>query len=370
MAVQQALTPAFEKFFNFERDAATETPPFRDSPFPDPQDVDMSNIDPMLKGGLDSFSNLPQQPDTLPLESSSPNNALSQISLNWLYYKSNPLYNNAVPPYKLEAQSDPWPFDSDDQILMSPRPKKQAVENLVPLRISKSKLRSKESKQRNTVMSNSSKHDQRPKRKTRRKQKNTDLNSPAEFEKRTKFLERNRVAAAKCRQKRKEWITDLNDRVRKLQQNKALSSQLVHFLKEEVLFLKGELLKHSSCGCPHIKAYLQNLIKDVPRKNSICPPRQHETKESPLEPDSSPLSGVNRTEEIESRTSPAETASTAPTSLTPATSSSSPLPESRKLEALLKSELTPDTSTEGIAKKLEQNSEKHDVAQENPLAQQ
>ena len=197
MAVQQALTPAFEQFFNFERDAGTETPPLQGSPVPDLQDVETSNVDPMLEGGLYPSSNLPQQPGTLPLESSLPPSTPGQMHLNWLCSKSTPLSNGAIPPYTLEAQPDSWLFDVDSQSQTPPRPEKQGIENASPLRISRSEFRGKQSKQRNTVMVDPSKQDQRLKQKTHRKQKNIDPNNPAEAEKRSKFLECNRIAAAK-----------------------------------------------------------------------------------------------------------------------------------------------------------------------------
>ncbi len=78
--------------------------------------------------------------------------------------------------------------------------------------------------------------------------------------KRSKFLERNRVAASKCRQKKKEWTSNLEVRARDLQTSKNQLTVVVASLKEEILFLKGELLKHSTCGCSRIRDYLDREV--------------------------------------------------------------------------------------------------------------
>ncbi|MCJ1312703.1 hypothetical protein MMC25_006379 [Agyrium rufum] len=75
-------------------------------------------------------------------------------------------------------------------------------------------------------------------------------------EKRSKFLERNRVAASKCRQKKKEWTSGLEQRARELQNDKAQLALMVSSLREEMMFLKGEILNHTNCGSKQITDYL------------------------------------------------------------------------------------------------------------------
>ena len=87
--------------------------------------------------------------------------------------------------------------------------------------------------------------------------------APVEDPKRSKFLERNRVAASKCRQKKKEWTSNLEVRARDLQSSKNQLTLVVASLKEEILFLKGELLKHSSCGCTAIRDYLNREVASM-----------------------------------------------------------------------------------------------------------
>lgn len=83
-----------------------------------------------------------------------------------------------------------------------------------------------------------------------------DPNDP-EGARRSKFLERNRVAASKCRQKKKEWTQNLETKARELQRHNNESRLVRDSCKEEILFLKGEMLKHTACGCTSIQEYLQ-----------------------------------------------------------------------------------------------------------------
>lgn len=90
---------------------------------------------------------------------------------------------------------------------------------------------------------------------------------PAEEErKRSKFLERNRVAASKCRQKKKEWTSKLESKARALALERDQLSSMVASLKDQVLWLKGELLKHTSCDCDRIRQYLNR------EANNLAPP--------------------------------------------------------------------------------------------------
>ncbi|KAH6985995.1 Aft1 HRA domain-containing protein [Ilyonectria sp. MPI-CAGE-AT-0026] len=66
-------------------------------------------------------------------------------------------------------------------------------------------------------------------------------------EKRKNFLERNRVAALKCRQRKKQWLANLQTKVEMFStENDALSAQITQ-LREEVVNLKTLLLAHKDC---------------------------------------------------------------------------------------------------------------------------
>ncbi|CAF9906908.1 hypothetical protein IMSHALPRED_005389 [Imshaugia aleurites] len=66
-------------------------------------------------------------------------------------------------------------------------------------------------------------------------------------EKRKNFLERNRVAALKCRQRKKQWLANLQAKVEIFSsENDSLSAQ-VSSLREEIVSLKSLLLQHKDC---------------------------------------------------------------------------------------------------------------------------
>ncbi|KAJ1679770.1 hypothetical protein EV182_001364, partial [Spiromyces aspiralis] len=87
------------------------------------------------------------------------------------------------------------------------------------------------------------------------KRKNSFSNDESD-ERRRKFLERNRIAAFKCRQKKKAWIKELEQRAEEATiQNRNLHITVAQ-LKEEVLVLKNQLLVHQNCNCNMVHQYL------------------------------------------------------------------------------------------------------------------
>lgn len=72
--------------------------------------------------------------------------------------------------------------------------------------------------------------------------------SLTEEEKRRSFLERNRQAAFKCRQRKKQWLANLQAKVEfYTQENESLTDQ-VQGLREEVKMLKQLLVSHKGCS--------------------------------------------------------------------------------------------------------------------------
>ncbi|XP_067305173.1 cyclic AMP-responsive element-binding protein 5 isoform X1 [Pseudorasbora parva] len=66
-------------------------------------------------------------------------------------------------------------------------------------------------------------------------------------ERRRKFLERNRAAATRCRQKRKVWVMSLEKKAEELTQTNMQLQNEVTMLKNEVTQLKQLLLTHKDC---------------------------------------------------------------------------------------------------------------------------
>ncbi|EGX87988.1 bZIP transcription factor (AtfA), putative [Cordyceps militaris CM01] len=87
-------------------------------------------------------------------------------------------------------------------------------------------------------------------------------------EKRKNFLERNRVAALKCRQRKKQWLANLQSKVEMFSsENDALTSQITQ-LREEVVNLKTLLLAHKDCPVTQQQgiqgAYMQPVMEPFP----------------------------------------------------------------------------------------------------------
>ncbi|CAG8488186.1 4497_t:CDS:2 [Funneliformis caledonium] len=76
-------------------------------------------------------------------------------------------------------------------------------------------------------------------------------------EKRSRLLERNRIAAAKCRQKKKQAQESLQHQASDLTQKNTGLHSVVNDLREEALRLKNQLLAHSTCNCNVIQEYVR-----------------------------------------------------------------------------------------------------------------
>ncbi|PKY03529.1 hypothetical protein P168DRAFT_213436, partial [Aspergillus campestris IBT 28561] len=76
-------------------------------------------------------------------------------------------------------------------------------------------------------------------------------------EEREQYLERNRQAASKCRQKRKRATEELRAQYKELKGKHEQLDALEYDLRDSVTRLKTELLKHHDCGDPNVNAYLQ-----------------------------------------------------------------------------------------------------------------
>ncbi|KAI1475405.1 hypothetical protein F4774DRAFT_413928 [Daldinia eschscholtzii] len=101
------------------------------------------------------------------------------------------------------------------------------------------------------------------KRKTRQRkqQANVDFDLNTNGANRNKFLERNRAAATKCRQKKKEWVTDLEETRFDLEsQHNDLKKEYSN-LKNEITLIKSQLMDHANCNDPNIDKWIENEAK-------------------------------------------------------------------------------------------------------------
>ncbi|CAG8480370.1 9885_t:CDS:2 [Paraglomus brasilianum] len=97
-----------------------------------------------------------------------------------------------------------------------------------------------------------------------RKRKAAEELEITQDEKRAKFLERNRQAALKCRQKKKEFTTNLKKHVEDLEAEKTILTNSVNHLREQVLYLKSLMICHGGCDCGIIPEYLQTYGIQMP----------------------------------------------------------------------------------------------------------
>lgn len=87
--------------------------------------------------------------------------------------------------------------------------------------------------------------------------------SPPDRAKRAKFLERNRLAASKCRQKKKEHTQQLEFTFKEQSDRKENLVTEIARLRSEILGLKNEVLKHAQCGDEPIKLHLAQMVKKI-----------------------------------------------------------------------------------------------------------
>ncbi|KAF9343658.1 Cyclic AMP-dependent transcription factor ATF-7 [Mortierella sp. AD094] len=79
--------------------------------------------------------------------------------------------------------------------------------------------------------------------------------------KRQKFLERNRMAASKCREKKRlQTLKTISDADEITARNQALHETLDQ-LQEEVRHLKNQILSHRDCGCDVIQKFVQGSFE-------------------------------------------------------------------------------------------------------------
>ncbi|KAI0137093.1 hypothetical protein BJ170DRAFT_43695 [Xylariales sp. AK1849] len=75
--------------------------------------------------------------------------------------------------------------------------------------------------------------------------------------------EKNRIAASKCRRKKKNEEAQLEERRRALQVQNAILSDLATALRNEVLMLKNEILRHGTCDFPPIQSYIETAASRI-----------------------------------------------------------------------------------------------------------
>lgn len=104
-------------------------------------------------------------------------------------------------------------------------------------------------------------------------------------ERRQRFLERNRAAASRCRQKRKLWVSSLEKKAEELTSQNIQLSNEVTLLRNEVAQLKQLLLAHKDCPVTALQkktqGYLESPKESSEPTGSPAPVIQHSSATAP-----------------------------------------------------------------------------------------
>lgn len=101
-----------------------------------------------------------------------------------------------------------------------------------------------------------------------KKKPNTGDEKMDEEEKRKNFLERNRQAALKCRQRKKQWLANLQAKVEYLtNDNEHLQNQTA-ILRDEIIHLKALLLAHKDCPVAQANGVYPDTISMPPNHSN------------------------------------------------------------------------------------------------------
>ncbi|KAK3685983.1 hypothetical protein B0T22DRAFT_443097 [Podospora appendiculata] len=96
------------------------------------------------------------------------------------------------------------------------------------------------------------------KRKIRKASSDSNPEEVEDDQKRSKFLERNRIAASKCREKKKQYVSELEEAKIGLESQHARLQMEYNGLLGEVSGLKHHLMAHAKCNDPNINRWLDN----------------------------------------------------------------------------------------------------------------
>ncbi|KAK1973420.1 hypothetical protein LZ30DRAFT_15933 [Colletotrichum cereale] len=74
---------------------------------------------------------------------------------------------------------------------------------------------------------------------------------------------KNRVAAKRCREKTKQYETDLANKEKQVTQERVYLDACGTALKNEVLALRNQILEHGNCDCEMIQGYIARMARSV-----------------------------------------------------------------------------------------------------------
>jgi len=93
------------------------------------------------------------------------------------------------------------------------------------------------------------------------KRKSSTRRIPPKSARHAQQLERNRVAATKCRDRHKNYVESLQQRCRDEETRREIQRSLALRLHEEVRYLRNELLKYHNCDCNNTKEFAVTMTR-------------------------------------------------------------------------------------------------------------
>lgn len=88
------------------------------------------------------------------------------------------------------------------------------------------------------------------------------------IDQRERFLESNRLAASRCRQKKREHTKQLETRFTEEKQKKRQLEGDIAVMRDEILSLKDDILKHALCEDGHIRRHFARTMQQITHSNS------------------------------------------------------------------------------------------------------
>lgn len=143
--------------------------------------------------------------------------------------------------------------------------------NVIPMSMSRASTRrasSSKSFSQRTSKSGSTSTDftppeQEPPKKRKPRKTKKESSTAEDEEKRIKFLERNRIAAMKCREKKKHYVSELEEaKIKEESQNLHLR-MVYNGLLSEVSSLKHMLMTHAECNDDNIDQWINNSARRI-----------------------------------------------------------------------------------------------------------
>lgn len=101
-----------------------------------------------------------------------------------------------------------------------------------------------------------------------RSKANVTSDFQTKVDQRERFLESNRLAASRCRQKKRDHTKRLETRFTEEKQKKKQLESDIAVLRDEVLSLKDDILKHALCEDGHIRQHFARTMQQITHSNN------------------------------------------------------------------------------------------------------